>query len=490
MLNRINNLIDGTTMYKVLIYGLASLAGYSLVGTAFFDIGFKTSEAILSLLVLLVSGVVANTVIAKLLKIHPHHESAVITALILYFLYTPANTFLDLVVLAAISAIASLSKYLFTKNQTHIFNPAAFAAFFGALILAFPASWWVGSTYMLPATVTLSIIIFRKQRKFTFGLIYLVVSIAVIYLFMGSFFNSIPEFFIQVFQMWPLLFFASVMLTEPFTLPPKKHQEYFYAALAALIANVPFNVFVFGNNPETALLTCNLVSIFLYNRARYLLKFEGMKELSNGIFELSFSPNRKIKFEAGQYLEVMLDHKQSDSRGTRRYFTIASSPNESEIKFGIRIRKDGSTFKDTLQNLQVGQYIYAEQVRGDFVLDKKPRNYIFIAGGIGVTPYISILRTTIFNRGKLNAALIYLNENPADFVYQDVLDESNSLGVTTYKLNRSGFTQEKFKEISAKYPDALVYISGPSMMVQSCKEFLIKAGVKPLNIRTDYFNGL
>jgi len=491
MLNRINSLIDNTTMYKTLIYVLSGVTAYALLGSLVGKASFSPIEGLVTLGVFLITGVGFNKFIAKAFSVKPHQESQYITSMILFLLFTPTVKLNELIILMLVSLVSTLSKYLIAKNKTHIFNPVALGAFFGTLVFSYSPSWWVGSAFMLPATTIAAIVVFRKQRKFTLGVAFFAVTLATMGAVYLKYYSGILEFLTQSFLAWPIVFFASIMLTEPFTLPTRKKHELVYAGIVGFLAAYPFHFGRIGSSPELALLIGNLIVFLWVKRSRFILKLVEKKNLNANTFEYVFQPDKKVNFVAGQYMEVMLPHGKADSRGERRYFTIASAPSESYVAFGIRVREDGSSFKSNLNSLQIGQYIYGQQLRGDFVLDKNSSGYVFVAGGIGVTPFISMVRENIAKNTSLNATLFFICDRQEDFVYLELLENAKSqIGINYLCVDRNQMTGDFIKNNVADLDSKIVYISGPSRMVDVFKARFSEMGVKPKNIRTDFFNGL
>ncbi len=491
MLNKINSIIDNTTMYKILIYVLFGLSLYALIGSIFGISSFNFFEGVSTLALFLFSGIIFNKLIAKAFNVKPHQESQYITSLILFLLFTPSTKSNELLIFLVVSLVAVISKYLFAHNKSHIFNPAALGAFFGTLAFSFSATWWVGSAFMLPATTIAALIVFRKQRKFKFGAVFFIATLTTMAMVYLKYYSGILEFLTQSFLAWPIVFFASIMLTEPFTLPTRKKSELLYAAGIGFLAAYPFHFGRIGSSPELALLIGNLLVYLVSKRNRYTLKLVEKRNLNPNTFEFVFQPNKKVHFIAGQYIEVMLPHDKSDTRGERRYFTIASAPSDNNIIFGIRVREDGSSFKSNLNDLEVGKYIYGQQLRGDFVLSSKSTKNVFVAGGIGITPFISMIREHIAKNQPINSVLFFICDRKEDFVYLGLLDEARSkIGLEFHCVDRNQMTEEFAKEKVADLQKRVVYISGPSRMVDFFKVKFTTFGVKHENIRTDFFNGL
>src|SRR6202040_4040466 len=100
--------------------------------------------------------------------------------------------------------------------------------------------------------------------------------------------------------------------------------------------------------PELALLVGNVFSYLASPKAKYLLRLKARTQLAPDIYELRFTSDRRLRFRPGQYLEWTLGHSRPDSRGNRRYFTIASSEDEREVRIGVKCHPAASSFKRSL----------------------------------------------------------------------------------------------------------------------------------------------
>src|SRR4051812_34213512 len=106
-----------------------------------------------------------------------------------------------------------------------------------------------------------------------------------------------------------------------------------------------------------------------------------------------FRPEKPVQYTAGQFTELYLPHNNPDKRGIKRWFTISSSPSEELLSITTKFTPEkGSSFKETLRKLVPGTEVHLEEPMGDFVLPKLIQTpLIFVAGGIGITPFHSIL---------------------------------------------------------------------------------------------------
>ncbi len=219
------------------------------------------------------------------------------------------------------------------------------------------------------------------------------------------------------------------------------------------------------------------------------------RELANGIFSYLFKPERKIDQIAGQYTELTIKHAGTDSRGDKRWFTIASRPGSEEID--IITRNDPKTtvssFKMALRELTPGTIVDIADPMGDFVLPiDKSRNLLFIAGGIGITPYLSILDELKNNKDKRFINLIYAFRNKDDQIdlspYTGELAKLELLSDSDLSENEKLSTELVFTRYQ-QLKDPLIYIAGPEPMVESFTKDLISKGVDRNDIVSDYFSG-
>jgi len=288
----------------------------------------------------------------------------------------------------------------------------------------------------------------------------------------------------------PFFFFACVMLTEPLTAPQGKVWRLIYGVVVGGLAAPNVAIARYYFTPEVALLVGNLLTVIVSPQGRVVLTLERIEQAAAGVYDFVFQPDRKLAFAAGQYLEWTLPLQGSDSRGNRRYFTIAFSPR-------------GSAFKRGLSQLQPGDQIVASQLAGSFTLPRNRRRKLaFIAGGIGMTPFRSMLEE-LLERGETRPIKVLYGNNRLDEVaYADVLKRArDELGIPTWYAVRDatgatsdmkvGFIDaDMIEERIPDYRDRTFYVSGPQPMVSATRESLRELGVPAWRIKTDFFPGL
>src|SRR5665213_1346873 len=133
MLRAIDKLIDGVTMYRLLLYYLIALVAIAIGLSAFGDLHYKPLYIAISTLILVAACWIINKVFAYVFDAPVNPESSLITALIMALIITPNPTGFGILFLLAASGLAIASKYLLSIREKHIFNPAAIAVALTAL---------------------------------------------------------------------------------------------------------------------------------------------------------------------------------------------------------------------------------------------------------------------------------------------------------------------------------------------------------------------
>lgn len=469
----VDDFLNGITMYRLVLYVLIGYLAAALVLSFFKLLPFSPVNLTVSVGVLIIICWITNKIFARIFNAPTNLESVYITALILSLIITPINAVSQLPFLFSVSVLAISSKYILAINRKHIFNPAAFGVFLSFLIFKFGASWWIGNTYMLIPVLIGGFLIMKKLQRFGLVLIFFAV-----YILLAG-----PQVISTLLES-PILFFSFIMLTEPQTTPPRKNLQIIYGGLTGLIS-------VF-QTPEIALLAGNIFAYIVSPKEKLLLKLKEKIQIGPDIYEYVF--NGKLKFLAGQYLEWTLGQKKPDSRGSRRYFTIASSPTENFLKIGVKFYQNGSSFKKNLLSLNTSDLLVASQLSGEFILPKDPnKKLVFIAGGIGITPFRSMIKYLIDTNQKRDIILLYSNKTVSDIVYKKVFDEAlQKLGTKTVYVSTDtmGFIDEDMikKEVS-DFKERAFYISGPHSMVDAFEKTLKTMGISGNQIKIDFFPG-
>jgi ferredoxin-NADP reductase len=208
-------------------------------------------------------------------------------------------------------------------------------------------------------------------------------------------------------------------------------------------------------------------------------------------------------YRAGQFVDItLLDPPETDSEGNTRGFSISSAPHEDVIMITTRLRD--TAFKRVLQAMPIGTAVKIEGPFGDLRLHHAARPAVVLTGGIGITPFRSILLETIRAGGlPYPVVVLYANRRPEDAAFLDELRElARHDANLTFVPTMSGLDSAEPWEGERGHIDAsmlqrhlegvtgpIYYLTGPPAMVNGLRTMLIDAGVDEDDIRTEEFTG-
>jgi glycine betaine catabolism B len=502
--------ITGTvTMYRLILICLLAI----VVETVLLSFTGVISQ---SPLAIIATGLVAvaftwasNWVFGRLFKVKPHTESSFITGLLLLFIFEPVNpldptSLVKFGGIAIAAIIASGSKYLLAYRGRHVFNPAAVGAFVVTLItpLGDFAAWWLATAWLLPVTLVLGFAVLYRTRRYLMAIVFVVAVFFLTFWVYGGNGQPLGQTLLEPFTTFSTIFFAAFMLSEPLTMPPHRWQQLVEALVVAIVFTLPFTVGGFSTTtPQFALLVGNLFAFFFGQRQGIRLDFLGKQKLTPTSWELSFRPQRPIRFRAGQYMELTIPHAKSDVRGLRRIFSIASAPVETEvIRFGLNTAERSSSLKTALLALEPGEIVSGTAVAGDFLLPREvTRPLLLVAGGIGVTPFMSHLEQIAGSGENRDVVVLYSASSAAELAYSDRLKAlghpvlllapaaPKPLPKNWTYLGRGPLNADLLTSAVPDVKSRAAYVSGPPAFVHVVRTALRKAQAQ--SIKTDFFSG-
>lgn len=243
----------------------------------------------------------------------------------------------------------------------------------------------------------------------------------------------------------------------------------------------------------------------------YSLNLKSRSEVAERTLEFRFQKPPEMTFKAGQFMDLTLvDPPEVDAEGNTRGFSINSAPDDPELIFTTRLRD--TAFKRALCTLPLGMAVKVEGPFGNLTLHNDHRRpAMLLAGGIGVTPFRSIVRQAAHERLPQRILLFYANRRPEDAPF---LDEFRGLasenpnfnfiptmtqmsgsrrpwkGETGY-INRAMLEKHLLADAApaSNTSGAIYYIAGPARMVAGLRAMLNEAGINDDDIRTEEFTG-
>jgi len=236
----------------------------------------------------------------------------------------------------------------------------------------------------------------------------------------------------------------------------------------------------------------------------YSVKLVSREEVAEGTMAFHFEKPRGFDFKPGQYADMTLpDPPETDKEGNTRSFSIASPPFQNELIFTTRMRD--TAFKHSLKTVPLSTEVNIGPATGDFTLHKDHATpAVFIAGGIGITPFLSIVRQADRDRPAQKLYLFYSNRRPEDTAFLDLLQKLDSnnpdfrLTCTMTEMEKSkkewkGETELIDKKMLSKYltslEEPIYYIAGPPAMVKAMRKMLMTIGIEDSHVKVDEFEG-
>jgi ferredoxin-NADP reductase len=229
------------------------------------------------------------------------------------------------------------------------------------------------------------------------------------------------------------------------------------------------------------------------------VKEEVAKQTLLVVFDLL---GEEVDFQPGQYFWVELPNMgHDDERGLRRHISIVTSPNERGV-LGLATRLRDSAFKKTLAELEVGAEVDVEEPKGDYALPSDTdRPYVFLAGGIGITVFRSMLRYIVEEGSQHRVTLVYSNRDRESTAFFDELEamarDNENIDVVFVMTDDPEWEGETRRVDAQVLRDHLgselggyVFLAaGPPGMVEAMEETLAEAGVPEEQVRAQRFAG-
>jgi ferredoxin-NADP reductase len=231
-------------------------------------------------------------------------------------------------------------------------------------------------------------------------------------------------------------------------------------------------------------------------------RIKAKEEVAKGTLLVTFDLlGEEVDFRPGQYFFVTLpDVGYQDERGLRRHITVVTSPNEKGV-LGLATRMRESAFKRTLRKLPVGAEVEVEQPKGDFALPDSSRPLVFVAGGIGITVFRSMLQYIREEELPHRVTLIYSNRDRDSTAFLDELQELEKenpnlrlILTMTQDPDWEGETRKIGAQFLKDYladelDDYTFVIAGPPSMVEAMQSVLDEAGVNEDHVIAQRFSG-
>jgi len=217
------------------------------------------------------------------------------------------------------------------------------------------------------------------------------------------------------------------------------------------------------------------------------LKLTEKLHVVDNVWSFRFSSDTPFDWTAGQFVQVELPHDKPDGEGTKRWFTVSSAPFEGALQITTRVT--GTTFKQALAALPVGgELTLVDPPDGDFVWEDTDKPKVFVAGGIGVTPFHSILKQRAHDHAPLDVSLVCAGRT-ADLPFKDEVDQwtKSDPHLRVHYVIAQPLSAKSLAVLEPDLMSSLVYVSGPEPMVETLGDQLRAAGLPEAQIKQDFF---
>jgi ferredoxin-NADP reductase len=227
------------------------------------------------------------------------------------------------------------------------------------------------------------------------------------------------------------------------------------------------------------------------------------REVAKGTLLVVFDLlGEEVDFRAGQYFWVtLLDPPYDDEKGPRRHISVVTSPNERGV-LGLCTRLRDSAFKRSLAELPVGAEVEVEEPKGEWALPEETDvPYVFVAGGIGITVFRSMLLHIAEEQLPYRVTLVYSNRDRESAAFLDELLElargHQNIEVVPTMTDDPGWDGERRRigpELLRDHLDGDLagyryLLAGPPAMVEAVTEQLREAGIPDAQLRPERFSG-
>jgi len=226
----------------------------------------------------------------------------------------------------------------------------------------------------------------------------------------------------------------------------------------------------------------------------YEALLKGREEVAAGTMAFHLSKPAGFLFKPGQSVTLSLIEPPAEANSTQRIFSLVSAPFEDGLTVATRMR-EGSAYKRALEALPLGATLKLKGPRGLMTLhEDRSRAAVFISGGIGITPFMSMLRQAAHDRLAQRLFLLCSNRRPEDAPFlpelQELARRNDSLRLLARMTDAEGFIDEDtVKTFVAGAAAPLYYLAGPPAMVTAMKGILRGGGVSDQDVRSEQFYG-
>jgi len=228
--------------------------------------------------------------------------------------------------------------------------------------------------------------------------------------------------------------------------------------------------------------------------ASHEVALTGREQVAAGTMAFHFARPASFAFKPGQAITLELPDPPAEANSARRIFSLTSAPFERRLTVATRMR-ESSAFKRALRTLPLGALLRLKGPQGVMTLhEDRSRAAVFIAGGIGITPFVSMLRQAAHDRLDQRLLLLFSNRRPQDAAFLEELQELEARNpgfrlVARMTDQQGMLDEEALRRFVGDAAAPLYYLAGPPGMVDAVSAMLERIGVTSSDVRSEEFYG-
>ena len=234
---------------------------------------------------------------------------------------------------------------------------------------------------------------------------------------------------------------------------------------------------------------------------KYRIQLQKKQEEAENTMSFYFSKPEGFVYEAGQTIDLTIPEMPGSNTRT---FSLITEPQEDCL--AIATRMTNSEYKLALKKLEIGDEVEIEGPYGSFRLHQnEQRSAVFLVGGIGITPFMGMIKDALKNKKSHKMYLFYSNRRPEDaaFIYELItISKAKEVHLTlvptmtdmqnsskTWAGENTYVNWEMIRKYVPESEDPIYYIAGAQGMVQAVRTMFDDHNVSLDDIRFEEFSG-
>lgn len=231
---------------------------------------------------------------------------------------------------------------------------------------------------------------------------------------------------------------------------------------------------------------------------KYRVHLVQKKKVARETVSFHFEKPQGYSHKAGQFIVLKVLDLEADEKETEHFFSLSSAPYEDALAITTRIR--GTKLKQKLNSYDIGHEIQISDAMGSFLLDEENKPVVFLAGGIGITPFRSMILQETYEKSPRTITLFYSNPTQLEAAYLEELQEGEKNNRNfklvpimtrdeTWEGEKDHISFNMIKKNISDVPKVVFYSAGPPQMVETLKSMLLTSGILQERIKVEEFEG-